>query len=73
MGLGNARPTPTALTVTLTDSSTVTVTLPTSFAAIPGQSNVDTTIGSIMKRGGFWNDAQTTWYPVGQIKTITYS
>jgi hypothetical protein len=65
---------PTQLNILLTDgTTTIVVPIQSAFAtAQPGISAPDTVLGSIFKRGYFWNQAGTTAYPTTQIKSITY-
>lgn len=37
-----------------------------------GYSSVDAMVANITKRGGFWNSAATTFYPIGTIQSITW-
>jgi hypothetical protein len=65
---------PIQLNILLTDGTTVvTALIPANVATLqPGLNAADQMISTIFRRGYFWNQAQATAYPAGQIKSITY-
>jgi hypothetical protein len=64
----------TQLNILLVDNTTVvSVPIPPNMATVqPGLHPADTMIGTIFRRGYFWNQTATTSYPVTQVKSITY-
>jgi len=72
---------PTTLTITLLDNSTVAVAIPSALQKLDsgqqaseqtGYSSVDSLLRSIFKAGVF-RDGQAKWYAASQIKSITAS
>ena len=65
--------TATQITITLTDNTVVTLPINNPNANDTSQSAAQRTISSVVKLNGFWSADGSTWHPVSQIKSITYS
>lgn len=64
----------TQLNILLIDgSTTVVVKIPAALQEMEGVSPADVTVRNIVTHRGFYNQNRDTFYPLSQIKSITFS